>query len=336
MIDYLIVGAGLFGATCARVLTDTGRSVVVIERRGHIAGNCYDENWSGCYVNRYGGHIFHTSSKRIWEFVNRFAEFRQYEHRVKAQFQGKTYSFPPNLTTFDQIGMKPGPEAEQRIREMFFVGYTTKQWARPLHKVSASVVGRIPIRYTYDDRYFSDRYQGLPEYGYTRMVEKMLAGIPVELNTDFLSDVEYWRGKATKVIYSGPLDALFGFEFGALGYRSLRFETEMLSVDNYQGCATLNYTDLHIPWTRVMEWKHFGWHSQPKGETIITREYPAADGEPYYPIKDARNTELYARYAERLSELPWLMVGGRLGSYRYYNMDQVIAQALAMATSQYE
>jgi UDP-galactopyranose mutase len=333
MYDYLIVGAGLFGSTCARVLADAGRSVMVIEQRPHVAGNCYDENWGGCYVNMHGGHIFHTNSPRIWEFMSRFTEWRAYEHRVKAFYRGCVYSLPPNMTTFDQLGMRPGPEAEQRIREMFFEGYTAKQWGRPIDQVPASVIKRIPIRYTYDDRYFADRYQGMPEKGYTRMVERMLVDLPVQVSVDFLLDIDYWRGQAKRVIYSGPIDALFGYELGRLEYRSLRHITERLDTDNYQGCATINYTDANIPWTRVLEWKHFGWRREPKGETIVTIEYPADEGEPYYPIEDARNTELYAQYAARVTELKWLRVGGRLGSYKYFNMDQVVAQALNVAQS---
>jgi UDP-galactopyranose mutase len=334
MFDYLIVGAGLFGITAARVLTDAGRSVLVVERRPHVAGNCYDENWGGCYVNRYGGHIFHTNSRRIWDFLGRFTEWRAYEHRVKAHYQGRTYSLPPNRATFDQIGCPPGPEGEQRIREMFFEGYTAKQWGRPIEDVPASVLARIPIRRNYDDRYFSDRYQGLPEHGYTRMVERMLAGIPVQLNADFLADREYWRTQARRVIYSGPIDALFGCDLGRLAYRSLEFRTERLEVDDYQGCATINYTDAATPWTRILEWKHFGWRKEPKGETVVTMEYPRAAGEPYYPVEDEPNLELYARYAARMGEMPWLRCGGRLGSYRYYNMDQVVAQAIAVVESE--
>jgi UDP-galactopyranose mutase len=333
MYDYLIVGAGLFGATAARVLADAGKSVLVIEKRSHVAGNCFDENWGGCYVNKYGGHIFHTNSRRIWDFLGRFTEWRSYEHRVKAHFKGKVYSLPPNLATFDQLGIKPGPAADEVIRSMFFTGYTSKQWGRPIDQVPESVIKRIPIRRNYDDRYFSDRYQAMPDQGYTRMVERMLDAIPVQLGVDFLGDVDYWRQQARRVIYSGPVDALFGYELGRLEYRSLRHVTERVEIDDYQGCATMNYTDIDVPWTRILEWKHFGWRKEPRGETVITMEYPSDEGDPYYPIEDEHNTALYARYAERAGQERWLRVGGRLGSYKYYNMDQVVAQAIAVAES---
>lgn len=333
MYDYLIVGAGLFGATCARLLTDAGKSVLVIERRRYLGGNCADENQGGCYVNLHGGHIFHTNSRWIWEFVNRFGEWRQYEHRVKACYRGTLYSMPPNLATFDRLGLRPGPEAEQVIRDLLFAGYTAKQWGRPIDQVPASVIRRIPIRYNYDDRYFADRYQGVPEHGYTKLVETMLDSIPVEIGVDIFDDPGYLRRRSRRLIYSGPIDALFEYRYGRLDYRSLRHVTERLDTDDYQGCATINYADADIPWTRILEWKHFGWRKQPKGETIVTVEYPAADGEPYYPIEDDANRERYARYAELASNLPWMRIGGRLGSYRYYNMDQVIAQAFALVKS---
>lgn len=336
MTDYLIVGAGLFGAASARMLADTGKSVLVIDRRNHIAGNCYDENYGGYYVNRYGGHIFHTNSKWIWNFVNRFTGFIQYEHRVKVNREGKVYSFPPNLMTFDQLGMKPSPEAEQKIREMFFEGYTAKQWGRPISEVPESVIKRIPFRYTYDDRYFSDTYQGIPEYGYTRMIERMLDSIPIELNTDF-GDIGSDISKiAKRVIYSGSIDELFGNTHGRLEYRSLSFETETKMTDNYIGCATMNYADPEIPWTRIMEWKHFGWRKVESGETVVTYEYPRSHGDPYYPVETAENKELYKKYAQMASEYKWLKIGGRLGSYRYYNMDQVIGQALTLVKGLYD
>lgn len=333
--DYLVVGAGLFGATCARVLADAGKSVQVIERRDHIAGNCFDENYGGCYVNRYGGHIFHTNSRRIWDFLGRFTEWRQYEHRVKAWHDGKLYSFPPNLMTFEQMGLHPGPVAEQAIRDTFFVGYTAKQWGKPIAEVPPSVIKRIPIRYNYDDRYFGDRYQGMPEQGYTRMVGRMLDGIPVELGADFVSDVDYWRRKAGKVIYSGRLDELFQHSRGSLEYRSLEHQTETYGTDDYQGCATVNFSDASIRFTRIMEWKHFGWRGVPKGETVITTEYPQAweggRNEPFYPVEDDANLARQAAYASDAAALKWLRYGGRLGSHKYWNMDQVVAQAIAVA-----
>lgn len=327
--DYLIVGAGLFGATCARLLADAGKSVLVIDRRANVAGNCYDALVDGIPVGKFGGHIFHTNSPKIWSFINRFGTWISYEHRVKAKYKDRVYSMPPNLATFDQIGVAPGPEGERCIREMLFDGYSQKQWGKPLHEIPVSVLARVPIRYTYDDRYFTDEYQGVPKDGYTSIVLNMLRGIPVELGVDFLKDREYWRSKAGQVIYSGAIDALFGHDLGRLDYRSLTWRHQVIESPDYQGCATVNYTDADIPFTRILEWQHYGWRARKNGTTIISVEYPQAEGEPYYPIDDARNQELYQQYKQRLQDTPWLHVGGRLGSYRYYNMDQVIAQAMA-------
>lgn len=328
--DYLIIGAGLFGATCARLLADAGQRVLVIERREHAGGNCFDALINNVPVGRYGGHIFHTNSRKIWDYANRFAAWRFYEHRVKANYQGRVYSLPPNLATFDQIGAIPSPEGEKKIRRMFFEGYTAKQWGKPIDQVPASVLARVPIRYTYDDRYFDDRYQGLPEGGFTAWIEQMLVGIPVELRIDFLADITHWRKQARHVIYSGPIDAFFGYDLGALAYRSLEFRHRIIEASDYQGCPTMNYTDECVPFTRILEWQHFGWRAQRNGSTVITIEYPKAQGEPYYPVGDSGNLALYDQYARRAEALPWLSIGGRLGSYRYYNMDQVIAQAMSL------
>lgn len=330
VVDYLIVGAGMYGATCARLLADAGRSVMVIERRPHIGGNCYDEQIAGCYVNLYGGHIFHTNSRRIWDFINRFGEWRHYEHRVKARVGNRVYSLPPNRATFDQLGLAPGADVERTVREMFFAGYTRKQWGMSWDELPESVRRRVPIRYTYDDRYFDDRYQAVPEYGYTKIFERWLADIPVELEVDYLADAEYWRSRARRVIYSGALDEFFGYDMGRLGYRSLAHDTRVLDTEDYQGCATVNYPEESVPYTRIMEWRHFGWRSASEGRTVITYEYPRSTGEPYYPIVTDDNLALYARYAARAEEISWLRIGGRLGSYRYYNMDQAIAAAFAL------
>ena len=330
MYDYLIVGAGLFGATCARLLTDAGQSALVIERRSHIAGSCYDAPVNGVPVGRYGGHIFHTNSKRVWDYVNRFAEWRFYEHRVKASYRGKIYSLPPNMATFDQIGARPGPDGVRRIREMFFEGYTRKQWGKPWDEIPESVKRRVPVRYNYDDRYFSDRYQGVPECGYTDMVECMLDGIALETKADYLEDSNHWIKQASQVIYSGPIDALFNHDLGALEYRSLEFRHDVIEEADYQGCATVNYTDVDVPFTRILEWQHYGWRTNKTGTTVITTEYPAAHGDPYYPVNDYVNQRLYDQYAQRAEIIPWLHVGGRLGNYRYYNMDQVIGQAMRL------
>lgn len=327
--DYLIIGAGLFGATCARLLTDAGKRALVIDRRATVAGNCYDALVDNIPISKYGGHIFHTNSHKIWDYVNRFGVWRNYEHRVKARYQGKLYSLPPNLATFEAIGAVPGPEGEKQIRRMFFEGYSQKQWGKPLDQIPASVLARVPIRYTYDDRYFADKYQGVPEMGFTPLVQNMLCGIPMVLKSDYLEDQDGWRKQAKRVIYSGAIDELFSYDLGRLEYRSLEWRHQVIEAPDYQGCPTVNYTDVTVPFTRIMEWQHFGWRQRKNGTTVISIEYPKAEGEPYYPVNDDKNQELYQRYRQRLNDTPWLHVGGRLGSYRYYNMDQVIAQAMA-------
>lgn len=329
--DYLIVGAGLFGSVCARELTDAGKRVLVIERRGHVGGNCADEVRDGIRISLYGGHIFHTNSRRIWNYVNRFSEWQQYEHRVKAVYQGVVYSFPPNLMTCQQLGVEPGPEADCIIKERFFRGYTEKQWGRPLEDVPASVIKRIPIRSTWDDRYFDDKYQGLPVDGYSRMIARMLDGVTVVLNADYLSDRAGWDIRARQTIYTGPLDELYGHEYGRLEYRSLHFKHTRYEVDDWQGCAVMNYTEKCVPFTRTTEWRYM-WRTPKLGHTWVTHEYPAAyDGinEPYYPVGDERNNALHRQYAER-AKREGLIVGGRMGSYRYINMDQAIGAALAL------
>jgi UDP-galactopyranose mutase len=328
MIDYLIVGAGLFGAVCARELADSGRSVLVIDKRSHIGGNCYTETWDGITTSLYGGHIFHTNSRRIWDYVNEFAEWQQYEHRVKASYKGVVYSFPPNRMTIQQIGAIPG-SLEDEIKRRFFEGYTAKQWGRPLAEVPDHVIKRIPIRDNWDDRYFTDLYQGLPMGGYTPMFERLLNGIEVELQADYMTDLDYWRSKAEQVIYTGPLDELYWCNMGRLKYRSLRHEHQLHAQSDFLGCATLNYADLSIPYTRKMEWKHFWRASTPY--TWVTTEYPQAyDGtnEPYYPVGDEPNRALYQQYKE-IAKQNGYIVGGRLGSYQYLNMDQAIGAALA-------
>lgn len=327
MIDYLIVGAGLFGAVCARELTDAGKRVLVIEKRDHVGGMVHTERVDGILVQKHGGHIFHTDSKRLWDYVNRFATFRQYEHRVKAFYKGVVYSFPPNLMTCQQLGVKAGTkEAEQALKETFFEGYTAKQWGKPLSEVPASVIKRIPIRHNWDDRYFSDEYQGMPVEGYTEMVEAMLDGVHVELRKDAKNG---FRTDGQKVVFTGPLDEFFHYRLGRLDYRSLRFEHERIEQRSYQGCATMNYTDVNVPYTRILEHKYF--YPANVDHTLITREYPERyDGsnEPYYPIEDAANRGLYNQYRAMADSLSWLHLGGRMAEYRYYDMHQVIASAL--------
>jgi UDP-galactopyranose mutase len=343
MFDFLVVGAGLFGATCARLLAEAGATVQVIEKRGHIAGNCYDEQAdvgagdAPLLVHRYGGHIFHTNSVRIWNFVRRFSSIKPYEHRVKAKAGQKVYSFPVNLMTLQQIyGVRDPDEARQilpngkldaRLYEMFFEGYSRKQWGGNPPK---GAIERIPVRMTWDDRYYADLYQGMPEDGYTAMVGRMLEGIPVQLETDYLEERAYWDGKASQIVYSGSIDALFGYDEGHLPYRSLRWHNETYGSD-VQGCATVNYCDYDVPFTRILEWQHYG-HRSRTGKTIITYEYPeafeAGKNERIYPVNHPENRRMYERYEKRIPAGMW--VGGRLGSYQYLNMDQAIGQAMMM------
>ena len=358
--DYLIVGAGLFGAVFAREMTDAGRKCLVIDRRGHIAGNAYTETVEGIDVHRYGAHIFHTNDEEVWAYVNRFVRFNRFTNSPIANYRGELYNLPFNMNTFHQMWGVITPEQareeicrqqaaagdgeprdleEQAIRlvgrdiyEKLVKGYTQKQWGRPCTELPAFIIRRLPVRFTYDNNYFNARYQGIPEEGYTALTERLLAGIPVRLHTDFLRQRGELSALAETVVYTGAIDAYFDYRLGALEYRSLRFETEVLDTDNYQGNAVVNYTDAETPWTRIIEHKHFTSGAQPK--TVITREYSAAwqpGDEPYYPVNDQRNTELYQRYAALAAQEPHTLFGGRLGAYRYYDMDQVIAAALALA-----
>lgn len=329
MFDYLVVGAGLFGSTAARLLADAGKTVTVIEKRNHIAGNCHDTKIEGVWVNCYGGHIFHTNSERIWKFVSRFAKWQPYEHRVKAMAGGKVYSFPPNRLTAQQLGIGLGdPNAEDIIRRKFFVGYSEKQWGRPYAEIPKSIIRRIPIRDSYDDRYFSDKYQAMPAHGYTRFVTDMLDRIPVITGADYVSDTAYWRGKAKSVIYTGALDELMGYRYGRLEYRSLRHETQ-ISKDDGLGCATMNFCDKQIEYTRVISWRHMGY--QDGNAYPVTIEYPANIGERYYPVPTKENVILHRQYQVSLfDEMPGVHAGGRLGAYQYLDMDQAIGAAMAL------
>lgn len=327
MFDYLIVGAGLFGATCARALTDAGRRVLVLEQRDYIGGNCADTEWGGIRYALHGGHIFHTNSRALWQYASRFCDWRQYEHRVKVFYRGTMYSFPPNRMTCQQLGVTFGtPEAEDAIRETFFRGYTEKQWGRALEDVPESITRRIPIRDSWDDRYFADEYQGLPAGGYSAMIANMLDGVPYELGQDYLPARESWDGKARRVIYTGALDALFRYAVGRLEYRGLTFEHRWHDTPDYQGCAAINFTERSLPYTRRMEWRHWWPASGPR--TLVTTEYPAHGGEPYYPVGDEANRRLYAEYVRFVPR--HMRVGGRLGTYHYWNMDQTIGAALAL------
>ncbi len=353
MYDYLIVGSGLFGSVCARELTDEGYSVCVIEKRSHIGGNIYSEKIEGIEVHKYGPHVFHTNSDEIWNYINRFADFNGFVNTPIANYKGEIYSLPFNMFTFNKLwNVKTPSEAMKIIEEQKFKGipknleeqalslvgrdiyeklikgYTEKQWGRKCNELPPEIIKRLPVRFTYSNNYFNSKYQGIPIGGYTRMIENMLEGIDVVLNTDYLDNKEYWNKQATKVIYTGPIDAYFDFSLGHLEYRSLRFETEILDIPNYQGSAVVNYTDSEIPYTRICEHKHFDYLECPK--TVITKEYSSewkVGDEPYYPINNERNKHLYEQY-KNLAETSQVIFGGRLAEYKYYDMDAVIESAL--------
>ena len=361
--DYLIVGAGLYGAVFAHQLQAHGKTCLIVERRNHIAGNCYTENIEGIDVHRYGAHIFHTSDRIVWEYVNRFAEFNNFVNSPVAYFKGKLYNLPFNMNTFYAMwGTKTPVEAyamierqkhaagirapsnleEQAISfvgrdiyEILIRGYTEKQWGRPCSELPASIIKRLPVRLTFDNNYFNDRYQGIPVKGYTAMIEAMIGSAEIMLSTDFLTDREHLTKLADKVVYTGAIDEFFDFQFGALNYRSVRFETEILNEPNHQGVAVVNYTEKDIPYTRIIEHKHF--NPVETYQTVISREYPSewsVGEEPYYPVNDDKNSKLYNRYRALADQCPTVIFGGRLGSYRYYDMDKVIAAALQSAESE--
>ena len=358
--DYLIVGAGLFGAVFARQAADAGKTVLVIDKRSHIGGNVYTEEIEGIQVHTYGAHIFHTNNKQVWEYVNRFAEFNRYTNSPVANYKGELYSLPFNMYTFNKMWGVITPQqaqakiAEQKeaagitepknleeqaislvgtdIYEKLVKGYTQKQWGRPCTELPAFIIRRLPVRFTFDNNYFNALYQGIPMGGYTKMVEKMLSGIEVRLNEDYLENKASWDCLADKIIYTGSIDRYFGYRCGYLNYRSVRFETEVLDTDNYQGNAVINYTDAETPYTRIIEHKHFEFGTQPK--TVISREYSQEwqpGTEPYYPVNDAENNALYETYKALAEKEPRTLFGGRLGQYRYYDMDAVIASALEAA-----
>ena len=358
--DYLIVGAGLFGATFAREATDAGKKVVVIDKRDHIGGNIYTEDIEGIQVHKYGAHIFHTNSKKAWNYVTRFAEFNRYTNSPVANYKGELYSLPFNMYTFNKMwGVVTPEEAKQKIAEqreaagitepknleeqaISLVGtdiyeklvkcYTEKQWGRPCSELPSFIIKRLPVRFTFDNNYFNALYQGIPTEGYTALVEKMLEGIEVRLGIDYLVDKEALLEIADKVVYTGAIDAYFNFCYGPLSYRSVGFETEVLDTDNFQGNAVINYTDGDTPYTRIIEHKHFVFGTQPK--TVISKEYSKEwdkNAEPYYPVNDEKNTALYERYKALADKEDGVIFGGRLGQYRYYDMDAVILSALEAA-----
>ena len=362
--DYLIVGAGLFGAVFAQQAKLRGKSVLIVEKRDHIAGNVYTQEVEGIQVHRYGAHIFHTNDKAVWEYVNQFAEFNRYTNSPVANFRGELYSMPFNMYTFNKMWNVVKPEEAQAIierqrreagitepknleeqaislvgtdiYEKLVKGYTEKQWGRPCDQLPSFIIKRLPVRFTFDNNYFDARYQGIPIGGYTKMVERMLEGIEVLLHTDYLEQKAELDAIAEKVIYTGPIDAYFGYQLGNLAYRSVRFETEVLDTPNFQGNAVVNYTDRETPWTRIIEHKFFEFGTQPK--TVISREYSAEwhpGIEPYYPINDDANGALYARYKELADKEERVIFGGRLGEYKYYDMDAVIASALELVNREF-
>ncbi len=353
--DYLIVGAGFFGAICARELTDRGFKCLVVEKRYHIAGHCYTENRNGINVHVYGPHIFHTSNKAIWDYVNKYAEFNNFVYRPKVFYKGKIYSFPVNLMTLYQLyGVKTPKEAKDKldevsikndnpanfeewilsqvgreIYEIFIKGYTLKQWRRDPKTLPVSIIKRLPFRLTFDDNYSFDRYQGIPIGGYTQIFDKLLKGIEVKLNTNYLENREQLNSLAKKIIYTGNIDRFYNYKFGELEYRGLRFEHETLDIPDYQGVAGMNYTDEDVPYTRIVEHKHFEFGTQPV--TIITREYPQEakrSEESFYPINDEKNNKRFLQYKKLADREKNVIFGGRLANYKYYDMHQVIELAL--------
>lgn len=355
--DYLIVGAGLFGAVVAHELAEQGKSVLVIDKRDHIAGNIYTEEIEGIQVHKYGAHIFHTSDKKIWDYVNRFAEFNHYINSPIAVYKDELYNLPFNMNTFSKMWnirtpkeareiiqrqikeldiREPGNLEEQALSlagkdvyEKLIKGYTEKQWGRDCKELPAFIIKRLPFRFTYDNNYFNDRFQGIPVGGYTKIVERMLEGIEVRTKTDFFEFRKENPDIAEKIVFTGMIDAYFGYQLGALEYRSVRFETEVLDCDNYQGNAVVNYTEREVPYTRIIEHKHFEFGKQPK--TVISREYSSewkVGMEPYYPVNDEKNNCLFTQYQKLAEKEKNVIFGGRLGNYKYYDMDKVIAAAL--------
>lgn len=366
--DYLIVGAGLFGAIFAHEAKKAGKKVLVIDRRDHIGGNIYTKEVESIQVHQYGAHIFHTSDKEVWDYIQQFAEFNRYTNSPVARYKDELYNLPFNMNTFSKMwGVRTPAEAKEIIQrqireagitepknleeqaislvgkdiyEKLVKGYTEKQWGRRATELPSFIIRRLPVRYVYDNNYFNDKYQGIPVGGYTKIIERMLEGTEVRLMTDFFADREILAKEAENIVFTGMIDAYYDYCFGELEYRSLRFETEVLDMENYQGNAVVNYTEYEVPYTRIIEHKHFeygcqgGYGGDGSGvsdKTVITREYPAAwsrGEEPYYPMNDEKNNALYARYRELADQEEHVIFGGRLGMYRYYDMHQVVKEAL--------
>ncbi len=357
--DYLVVGAGLYGAVFAHEAKQRGKSCLVVEKRDHIAGNIYCKNIENINVHVYGAHIFHTSDKFIWDYINKFAEFNNYINSPIAKYKNELYNLPFNMNTFSKMwGISTPQEAKEIIAsqiadlnitepenleeqalslvgrdvyEKLIKGYTEKQWGRDCRELPAFIIKRLPLRFIYDNNYFNDRYQGIPVGGYTRIVEKLLDGIEVRLNTDYLLNKEELDSLADKVVYTGMIDRYYDYRLGVLEYRSVRFESELIETDNFQGNAVVNYTEREVPYTRIIEHKHFEFGKQPV--TVISREYSSEwkkGDEPYYPVNNEKNDALYQKYKELADREERVIFGGRLGSYKYYDMDKVIKAALEM------
>lgn len=368
MYDYLVVGSGLFGSVFARQAADAGKKVFVIDKRPNIAGNVYTEKVEGINFHKYGAHIFHTNNTEVWNYVNRFATFNRFTNSPVANYKGELYSMPFNMYTFNKMwGVVTPEEAAAKIEEQkkeitgepqnleeqaislvgrdiyekLVKGYTEKQWGRDCKELPAFIIRRLPVRLTFDNNYFNALYQGIPIGGYTKLVENLLEGIEVRLNEDYLEDKEKWNAMAEKVVYTGAIDAYFDYALGNLEYRSVRFENEILDVPNFQGNAAVNYTDKETPWTRIIEHKWFEFGKDENGndlpKTIISKEYSSEwkpGDEPYYPVNDKKNGELYQKYKALAEKEENIIFGGRLGEYKYYDMDAVIASALECARNQ--
>ena len=360
--DYIIVGSGLFGSIIAYEMTKKGKKCLVIEKRPHIGGNVYTENTENINVHKYGAHIFHTNSKEVWDYINQFADFNRYTNSPVANYKGELYNLPFNMNTFYQMwGVKTPKEAKAKINqqkeeykienpknleeqaisligkdiyEKLIKGYTEKQWGRECKDLPAFIIKRLPVRYTFDNNYFNDLYQGIPIGGYTKIIEKMLDGIEVKLNTDFFDEKEKWLDIANKIVFTGMIDEYYDYCYGELEYRGLNFEFETLDIKNYQGNAVINYTDAETPYTRIIEHKHF--EDSESEKTIITREYPntwVKGEEAYYPLNDEKNSKLYEKYQELAKKEDKVIFGGRLGMYKYFDMWQVIDEALKVVKS---
>lgn len=357
--DYLVVGAGLFGSIFAYEMTKKGKKCLVIDKRSHIGGNIYTRNIAGINVHEYGAHIFHTSNKAVWDYINNFAEFNNFINSPVAVYKDELYNLPFNMNTFSKMwniktpkevreiidrqikdsGISEPKNLEEQaislvgkdIYEKLVKGYTEKQWGRACSCLPAFIIKRLPVRYTYDNNYFNDKYQGIPVGGYTKIIERLLEGTEVRLNTDFFKCREELSNIADKILFTGQIDKFYDYCFGKLDYRSLKFETEVIDMENYQGNAVINYTEAEIPYTRIIEHKHFEFGNQEK--TVITREYPLewSDGaEPYYPVNDEKNSVLYSKYKKLADKEENIIFGGRLGTYKYYDMDKIVESALEL------